>query len=237
MLLRSALLMAVAGISCDIPIAHGAGGRAERSVEQVKSGTGFFVSRDGYLVTSAHVIGGCEGVSVWDHNGLQSRARILALDRQLDVALLRAEGVLARQSAMISGPPPQPGEKVITLGYGVVAERPLEAVVVEGPVAGSSRDRPGNRIILIRASLHPGNSGGALLAGDGSLFGMIVGLDDERPEFGVAIPTEILEPFLSGYGIRLPRREPARNTRDFLGAISVLIQCLSLGGSAARGAR
>ena len=64
---------------------------------------------------------------------------------------------------------------------------------------------------------------------------MIVGLDDDHPEFGVAIPTEIIEPFLSGYGIRLPRREPARTHGELLSAISVLIQC-SPNGSA-RGAR
>ena len=64
-----------------------------------------------------------------------------------------------------------------------------------------------------------------MLAGSGSLLGMIIGRDEEHPELGVAIPREDIEALLSAYGITLPRRDPEATAPDFLGAISMLIQC------------
>jgi S1-C subfamily serine protease len=192
---------------------------------RVKSGTGFFVSRDGFLVTSAHVIAGCRDVSVLEHDGTARPGYVIASDRRLDLALLWAEGRVSRYSAVATGAPAQVGAEVFTLGFGVIATEPLRPVLSEGAVVGDRTARPGNRILVIRAKLHAGNSGGAVLAGSGSLLGMIIGRDEEHPELGVAIPREDIEPLLSAYGIALPRRDPEATAPDFLGAISMLIQC------------
>ncbi len=192
---------------------------------RVKSGTGFSVSRDGFLVTSAHVVAGCQNVSVLDPDGTARPGYVIASNRRLDLALLWADGRVSQSSAVAGGEPPQAGAEVFTLGFGVIATEPLRPVLIEGSLVGDSTARPGNRILVIRARLHAGNSGGAMLAGNGSLLGMIVGRDEEHPELGVAIPREDIEALLSAYGITLPRRGPAANARDFLGAISVLIQC------------
>jgi S1-C subfamily serine protease len=205
-------------------------GADERSATgRVKSGTGFFVSPDGFLVTSAHVVSGCRDVSVWQSDGTEHPGRLLAVDRRLDVALLWADGLFLEQSAMVTRARPVPGGPVVTLGYGVIASKPLRPVLVEGWLVGNRPGLPGNRFVIIRARLHAGHSGAALLAGDGSLLGMVVGREEERPELGVAIPKDDIEALLSAYGITLPQRDPAPNPRDFLGAISVLIQCSSAG--------
>ena len=204
------------------PATDGDGAAAGR----VKSGTGFFVSRDGFLVTSAHVVSGCGDLSVWAADGSERRSYVIAANPRLDVALLWADGGRLGHSAVAShGPPPRTGEEVFTLGFGVIATTPLHPVLVEGPLLGDSTARPGNRVLMIRARLHAGNSGGAVLAGDGSLLGMIIGRDEAHPDLGVALPSADIEALLSTYGIVLPQRDPAGNARDFLGAISALIQC------------
>jgi S1-C subfamily serine protease len=224
-----ALVLAVLFVSAlmDAATARSSGPTDRSAAGRVKSGTGFFVSRDGFLVTSAHVVTGCQSLSVWGPNGSQRPSYVVAYDRFRDVALLWMEGVSVSQPAMVTRMSLQAGEEVVTLGYGVIATQPLTPVLVAGALIGDRTARPGNRIVVIRARLHAGNSGGAVLAGDGSLVGMVVGRDEENPEFGVAIPREDIEALLSGYGIRLPKQAPAPNARDFLGAISVLIQCSS----------
>jgi len=199
----------------------------DAAVSRVKSGTGFFVSRDGFLVTSAHVVAGCANVSAWQSDGSERPSYIIASDQRLDLALLWADGRPAGQSAVVARAPPQSGEDVFTLGYGVIATKPLQPVLVEGSLVGDSTARPGNRIMVIRAKLHAGNSGGAVLAGDGSLLGMIIGRDEEHAELGVALPRADIEALLSAYGITLPTGTLAENARNLLSAISLLIQCSS----------
>lgn len=197
---------------------------------RVKSGTGFFVSRDGFVLTSAHVVSGCPELSVWGAERSQHAAYVVASDRRLDIALLWTEGMRPRRSAVAGRDAPHAGEEVFTLGFGVVTTNPLQPVPVEGVLVGTSTAEPGNRVVTIRANLHAGNSGGALLAQDGSLIGMIVGRDEKHDDIGVAVPQDTISPLLTAYGIKLADRDAATNPRDLLAKISVLVQC---GSSAA----
>jgi S1-C subfamily serine protease len=228
------LVLSASGLAQSTLARSGEPQNARPAAGRVKSGTGFFVSPDGFVMTSAHVVAGCSKMSVWAADGVERSGYIIASDRARDIALLWADGTRQGASAMITGFPSPTGEEVFTLGYGVNTKEPLSPVVVEGSLVGGSMAQPGNRIVVIRAKLHPGNSGGALLAGDGSLLGMIVGRDEEHPEFGVAVPKEDLETLLFAYGITLPLRQPASNARDLLGAISVLIQCSTPRNSSAQ---
>ena len=202
---------------------------ATGATDRVKSGTGFFVSRDGFLVTSAHVVAGCPNVSIWESEGGERPGYIIASDRRRDVALLWADGSVSRRSAIAARGPPRAGEEVFTLGFGVIATQPLHPVIAKGSVVGDSTSQPGNRILVIRARLHAGNSGGAVLAGDGSLLGMVIGRDRQHPDLGVAIPDGDIGALLSAYGIVLPQRRGAGDARELLSAISVLIQCTAAG--------
>jgi S1-C subfamily serine protease len=192
---------------------------------RVKSGTGFYVSRDGFLLTSAHVVAGCSNVSVWGHDGVARESHVVAADPRLDLALLWAHGGRLGQSAVAAAAPPRTGEDVFTLGFGVIATQPLRPVLVEGSLLGSSTAHPGNRVLVIKARLQAGNSGGALLAGNGSLLGMVVGRDEERPDLGVAIPSDSIEALLAAHRIVLPGHDPAISATQLLGAISALVQC------------
>jgi serine protease Do len=232
--MRGAVGVALLAFAALAGVAHGGAalarpsGAGERAVtDRVKSGTGFFVSRDGFVLTSAHVVAGCQHVSVWDSAGISYRSYTIGLDRRLDIALLWAEGISPSGFASVTRMSVRPGEPVVTLGYGVIPTEPLKPVLVQGSLIGDRTARAGNRIIAIRANLHAGHSGGALLASDGSLLGIIVGRDEEHPGLGVAIPEEDFRALLSSYGIVLSERNPVPNARDIIAPISVLIQCSS----------
>jgi len=201
------------------PAPDGQGGR-------VKSGTGFFVTLDGFLVTSAHVVAGCGNVSIWAHDGVERHGYLIASDARHDVALLYGGYDVASNAPTLSREPPRPGEDVFTLGFGIVAEEPLRPILIGGSYVGDDTATSGNRILVIRAKLRAGNSGGALLGADGSLLGMVIGRDEARREMGVAIPSGDIEAMLSAHRIPLPSASPKPGTAQaLLSAISVLIQC------------
>ena len=71
------------------------------------SGTGFFVSRDGFLVTSAHVIAGCASISAWPSDGTERPSYVIASNQRLDLALLWADGAPARPTSVSCSQPPR----------------------------------------------------------------------------------------------------------------------------------
>jgi len=193
---------------------------------RVKRGTGFFVTLDGFLVTSAHVVAGCANVSIWAHDGIERHGDLIASNTKRDIALLYGGYDVPRDAAVLSREPPRPGDDVFTLGFGVLAEEPLRPVLIGGSYIGDSTATSGDRVLVIRAKLRAGNSGGAVIGSDGSLLGMVIGRDEARPQMGVAIPSSDVEAMLSAHHIPLPSAPRTSGTAQaVLSAISVLIQC------------
>jgi S1-C subfamily serine protease len=196
----------------------------------VKSGTGFFVSRDGLVATSAHVVNDCPAISIWPASGSERVARIVASDAKRDLALLIATGeVLSYANPLYEGGILRPGESVSTIGFGVLRSKPREPVLTTGHLIGDAADSAGNRILLIQARFLEGNSGGPVIDGEGSLLGIVVGRDATRPDLGAARPSEAIESLLSANGVAplpsLPEERPRIDTAGLLTSISVLVQC------------
>jgi S1-C subfamily serine protease len=198
---------------------------------QVKSGTGFFVSPDGLVVTSAHVVTGCTAITLWPSSEqAELAARIVAMDPARDIALLSAAGKTQWYADRVhDGDSLRAGDPVSTIGFGVVPSRPREARVTPGRLIGGVTDSRGYPLLLIRADLREGNSGGPVIDSDGTLLGMVTGRDAQRPELGVVVPAETIDRLLSQQGIaRSPAVPPAAaplTTPVLLEAMSVLVQC------------
>jgi S1-C subfamily serine protease len=197
---------------------------------RVKSGTAFFVSADGFLVTSAHVVAGCPEISLWPTDGPERTARVVAADAALDLALLSARGEVLRYAAEPRRDHARyPGEPVLTIGFGSLPSRPRQPKVTSGKLVGDVADAAGNRILLIRAKLLEGNSGGPVIDAAGSLVGVVRGRDAQQPELGVAVPSDAVGWFLSSNQIAPAANGPERNqpinSVDLLKQMSVLVQC------------
>jgi S1-C subfamily serine protease len=196
---------------------------------KVKSSTGFFISQDGLLLTSAHGVEGCAAISVWPHGGATRRARLIAADQRLDVALLSTDSPVPRYAAAPERGSPRIGEQIVALGFGVHVKEPLIPVIIEGSFAGDGRTPSGDPIFVIHAKVPEGASGGSVVDANGSLIGMVIGYYADEPDMGVVLSIGDIAEFLGRRGIWLAPGPllDSRSERlnDFLVNMSALIQC------------
>lgn len=166
--------------------------RASRS----GAGAGILVDRFGHVLTNAHVIGRHQKAQLRFRNGRTEAAKLVARDREIDLALLKFEGENERPANLGDSTQLAVGEFVFTIGH----PWGLAHSVTQGVVSGLDHARTQGRkglipIIRTDALLAPGNSGGPLLNSQGEVIGvntMIVGGDQ-----GVAIPSAVINEFLS----------------------------------------
>lgn len=136
------------------------------------SGSGFFVSDAGHILTNAHVIEDCTDIDVTPDAQPTRRARLIASDRMNDLAIVQAEG--APPLALTFGnAAPRLGETVAAFGF------PLSSVLTRNgnftlghvtALAGISDD---SRYLQISAPVQSGNSGGPLLDNNGNIAGVV----------------------------------------------------------------
>lgn len=152
--------------------------RVEPSVVTVLAGESLgsgIVYRPGVVVTNAHVVGEVRDVQLQLADGTRLGGRVQALDTVTDLAVIRPE----RQDL----PPvpfaqdlPQVGELVIALGSPLGFENSASAGIVSGlgrVIPGSAgQNRALVDLIQTDASISPGNSGGALVDGQGRVVGV-----------------------------------------------------------------
>jgi hypothetical protein len=134
------------------------------------SGTGFFVSRAGHLLTNAHVVQECATIEVNGPNGLVT-ARLLAQDRTNDLALLKAEITPVKVAAMRTGV--RLGEAVAAFGYPLSGMLSTSGNFTLGNVTALTGLADDSRYFQISVPVQPGNSGGPLVDASGNLIGVV----------------------------------------------------------------
>src|SRR5262249_37526119 len=149
---------------------------------------GFFISHDGLVLTSAHIVLSCGHISVWSHRGTISAARIRAVDPERDIALLESGMRAPEIAAAPALVPPRKGEPVFALGFGVNAQRPLVPAAIHGDFAGVADDPADKDMLAIRAPIRRGMSGGLVVDSTGAMLGMVIGYDTDQPSMGLIRP-------------------------------------------------
>jgi S1-C subfamily serine protease len=160
----------------------------------LRSGTAFFISRSGEMLTSAHVVRGCKRINIWPGEQASIQATLIAIDNDLDIALLSTDQTVDMTAAPLDQPIVT-GESIYTIGFGLTASSPRVPVITHGNVRGTAEDK-GRRLLVLRAALHEGNSGGPVVDSRGMLRGMIIGRYEDRPELSVAVRAQDLARFL-----------------------------------------
>ncbi len=164
-------------------------------------GAGVIWEAEGLILTNAHVIRR-EDPMVELPGGDQVRARVAALDRGLDLALLRVEKKGLQ-------PLPRGDSRALRTGDWVAAAgHPwgVQGGVTCGTVIGIGRgweEMPRDRRELILVSLHlrPGHSGGPLMDAGGNLVG--INTLAAGPDVGVAVPVHVAEAFAAKQAARI----------------------------------
>jgi S1-C subfamily serine protease len=136
-------------------------------------GSGVVYKADGTIVTDAHVIAGAQRVTVAFADGQRVAANVRAADDVSDVAIVQANRT-GLAPATFQKTLPQVGELAVAIG----SPLGFEATVTAGVISGLHRQIPGPHgaplvdLIQTDAPISPGNSGGALINGQGQVVGL-----------------------------------------------------------------
>ncbi len=156
-------------------------------------GTGVVIDPRGYIITNQHVVEDVNSLRVRMADGTSLAARVVARDRDADLALLKVEaGVPLAIAPLGTASDLMVGETVVAIGnaYG------YEHTVSVGVVSAVGRDVALNKevsykaLIQTDASINPGNSGGPLLNINGELIGVNVAIRAGAQGIGFAIPVD-----------------------------------------------
>ena len=135
------------------------------------SGTGFFITDDGFLVTCAHVVQGANQVRLVTSAGTVS-AKVIRVDSATDLALLKARGqfkpllVAASRGVKLGG-------TVATVGFPNIGLQGFAPKLAKGEIASLSGAGDDARYFQISVPVQPGNSGGALVDERGNVVGVV----------------------------------------------------------------
>jgi S1-C subfamily serine protease len=150
-------------------------GRTGRGRRVEGGGSGVLIAPDGFLLTSAHVVEHARRVSVTCADGTERSADVVGRDPLSDLALVRADGAGLVPARLGDAGRLRVGQLVVAIG----SPRGFAGSVTAGVVSALGRSLPvhgGARVIdnVIQtdAALNPGNSGGALVEGRGSVVGI-----------------------------------------------------------------
>lgn len=156
-------------------------------------GTGIIMDPRGYIVTNHHVVEDVAVIRVRLSDGSTHIARVVARDRENDLALMKIDAGRSLATITIgTSSDLMLGESVIAIGnaYG------YEHTVTDGIISALNRDVTLNkeisykRLIQTNASINPGNSGGPLLNIDGELVGVNVAIRAGAQGIAFAIPVD-----------------------------------------------
>lgn len=171
---------------------RGSPGRRRRPI--LAQGSGFIISRDGYLVTNHHVIDNADKISVTMDNGDKLDVKLIGSDSRTDIALLKIIKDGDYPIVEFANKPARVGDWVLAVGnpFG------LGGTVTAGIVSARGRDIGSGPYdyLQIDAAVNRGNSGGPAFNLDGKVVGVntaIFSPSGGNVGIAFAIPAELTQ--------------------------------------------
>ncbi len=170
--------------------------------EQLATGSGVIISKDGYVVTNNHVVDNASEIEVVLHNNKSYKAKLIGHDADTDIALLKIEGEEFPSVKFANSDSVLVGEWVLAVGNPFN----LASTVTAGIVSAKGRNLNMNgdngrsstaieSFIQTDAAVNPGNSGGALVNVNGDLVGIntaIASPTGSYAGYSFAVPSNIV---------------------------------------------
>ena len=143
-----------------------------RTTESAASGSGFFITKDGYILTNYHVIEGASTVKVTAYDGTTYDAAVIGGDKDYDIAVIKVEGTDFQPVVIGKSGSVQIGETVAAVGnpLGELTFSMSQGIVSCVNRAINVDGKPFN-MIQVDCSINPGNSGGPLFNSYGEVIG------------------------------------------------------------------
>ncbi|MDA7606652.1 S1C family serine protease [Pelagibacteraceae bacterium] len=145
---------------------------AEKEKKTKSSGTAFFISKKGYLLTNNHVVEGCKAQKI-NYFNKEYDAQIIATDKNLDLALLKVD-TKNNNYINFSKSEIEKLQKVYVAGYPFGKGLSDDLKVSSGIISSNKGFEDNSNEFQIDAPINPGNSGGPIVNDTGELVGIAV---------------------------------------------------------------
>ena len=165
----------------------------EEQTPQSGTGSGFFVSKLGHVITNAHVVKGCKKVTVGDNANKQVPAEVVNTDKSNDLALLKLSSlemasaesksliqklsivvVPLASKGLLRSEDVRLGEKVLVAGYPYGDFFSNSIKVTTGVVSSTRGAGDDSGQFQLDAAVQPGNSGGPIYDSGGNIVGVVI---------------------------------------------------------------
>ncbi len=171
--------------------------QSRRSQRPLKSlGSGFIISKDGYILTNNHVVEDADDIKVTLSDKKAYAARLVGRDEKTDLAVLKIDADHDLPAVKLGDSDElEVGDWLIAIGNPFGLARTVTAGIVSarGRVIGSG---PYDDFIQTDASINPGNSGGPLFNAEGKVVGINTAIVASGQGIGFAIPINMAKDLL-----------------------------------------
>ena len=188
----------------------------ESKIVAASSGTGFYVSSQGHIISNHHVVEGCNSVKL-TFNGKEIKADVLAVDKMNDLAILKADlkpskiySVATEDASLL--------EDIIIAGYPLGKRVSAAIKTSKGSITALAGFGDNYSEFQTDAALNQGNSGGPIMDQKGNVVGVAVANYGKKAgveSFNFGIKSSTLRTFASSNGLKfLPPNNKEMSNKD-----------------------
>ncbi len=209
------------------------GGIDNNKLYAASSGTGFFISKSGLMITNHHVIDKCKPIKII-YKGKEIEANKLAIDKNNDLAIIKAN-IRPDKFYSVSNEDAQLLEDVIVAGYPLGKKVSAAIKATSGTVTALAGIGDNYSEFQTDAALNSGNSGGPIINEKGNVVGVAVSkLQGENVEsFNFAVKSSVLKTFANANKVKFsnPNRRPLKKQQlgELITKGTVYIECWMVG--------
>ena len=188
----------------------------DNKIVAASSGTGFYVSNTGHIISNHHVVEGCNTVKL-TFKGKELSAEVLAVDKMNDLAILKADltpskvySVATEDASLL--------EDVIIAGYPLGKKVSAAIKTSKGSITALAGYGDNYSEFQTDAALNQGNSGGPIMDQKGNVVGVAVanyGKQSGVESFNFGIKSSTLKTFANANGLKfLPPNNRDLSNKD-----------------------
>jgi S1-C subfamily serine protease len=198
------------------------------------SGTGFFITSDGLILTNRHVAKGAKLLHAQFANGDTASLEVVAIDDKYDLAVVRLIDRNRKVPYVHLSPSDSPSEGAdcTVMGFPMIDQLGADLKITRGIVSSSSQDQGNGADVLMDAKVNPGNSGGPIVDKFGNVMAIVCMkslTEGEYDSYGIGISAGHVREFLQRNGIHVESGSesgPPLSTEDEVKEVKPATVCI-----------
>jgi S1-C subfamily serine protease len=202
----------------------------DNEVVSASSGSGFFITSSGYIISNNHVIDGCRKVTL-THNGQEMSANVIATDSKNDLAILKSN-VRPNRFYKLSQDDAKLLDDVIIAGYPLGKKVSAAIKTSKGSITSLAGYGDNYSNFQTDAALNQGNSGGPIISKSGNVVGVAVanyGKQAGVESFNFGIKSSTVKTFIESNDIKYSKGSKSNLSNEQLSSLitnaTIYLEC------------